>query len=46
MLGRSRNIMKGEKNIKKSWSCDTVHRIGCSGSAYFLYGAGISSEIY
>ena len=41
-VGKEQKHYEGEKNIKKSWSCDTVHRIGCSGSAYFLYGAGIS----
>ena len=38
--------MKGKIILKESWNCNTVHRIACSGSAYFLYGARISSEIH
>ena len=38
--------MKGKIILKKVGIVILVHRIACSGSAYFLYGTGTSSEIH
>ena len=34
-VGTEQKHYEGENNIKESWNCNTVHRIACSGSAYF-----------